>query len=136
MTSMLARRTAVVAATAAVAFSGIALAGSAVTANAAAKAHTSLSIRIGRAAINPGGSDTVSGQLRSWKGGVAGHWIELLDKPKGTTTWSKLAAHRAGRHGFISFEVTPSVTTRYVLAFAGNKRERASRSAVGTVRVL
>jgi hypothetical protein len=136
MTSTLPRRTAAVTALAVAAFSGVALVGAAVSATAAPRANTSLSIRVARGAINPGGGDAITGFLRSPRGHVAGRRIELLGRAKGTTTWTKDAVHRTGPRGGVAFQVTPSVTTRYVLAFPGNKRQQPTRSAVGLVRVL
>jgi hypothetical protein len=135
MTFTIPRRTAAVTALAVAAFSGVALVGSAVSANATAKVHTSLSIRSVHAGINPGGSDEIIGSLHARDGRVAGHRIELLSKANGTTTWAKAKEHRTGAHGNIAFEVTPAVTTRYRLAFPGNKLQQASQSGVVTVRV-
>jgi hypothetical protein len=113
----------------------VALAGAAVSASAAPKAATSLSIREAHQAINPGGSDAVIGALHSRRGHVGGRLVELLAKPSGATTWTMAAKHRTARHGRIAFEVTPTVTTRYRLAFLGNPLQRASRSGVVAVRV-
>jgi hypothetical protein len=135
MTSTLARRTVVVATLAATAFSGVAVAGAAVSAGAAAKSHTSLSIRVAHGSINPGGSDVVTGTLSSADRHVSGRRIVLLAKPAGTTTFTKDKAHRTSANGRIGFEVTPAVTTRYELAFRGNKLQQPSHSGVVTVRV-
>lgn len=129
------RRTAAVTALAVAAFSGVALVGAAASASAPHRAHTSLSIRVANPSINPGGGDVVSGSLFARDGHVAGHRVELLSKANGTTTWTKDKVHRTGRHGGIGFEVSPAVTTRYQLAFLGNKFQQPSRSAVGVVRV-
>jgi hypothetical protein len=136
MTSTLPRRTAAVTALAVAAFSGVALAGAAVSASAAPKAHTSLSIRAAKNAINPGGGDTISGDLRARAGHNAGRRIALLEKAKGTTTWTKDAVHRTGRQGFVAFAVSPTATTRYRLQFFGNKFQQGTRSGVVMVRVL
>jgi hypothetical protein len=135
MTLTLPRRTAAVTALAVAAFSGVAIVGAAASANAAPKAHTSLSIRVAQPSINPGGGDVISGNLNSRRGHVAGRWIELLAKPAGATTWTKANMHRTGFRGRIGFQVTPTVTTRYELAFAGNKLQQASHSGVVAVRV-
>jgi hypothetical protein len=135
MTSTLPRRTAAVTAIAVTAFSGAALAGAAVSASASAKAHTSLSIRAAKAVINPGGGDFVSGQLRSPAGHTGGVRITLLEKAKGATSWTRDARHRTGPHGQIGFQVVPAATTRYKLAFYGNKVQQGSRSGVVVVRV-
>jgi hypothetical protein len=135
MTSTLPRRTAAVTALAVAAFSGVALAGAAVSASASPRAHTSLSIRAATASINPGGGDFISGNLNSPKGHVAGRWIHLLAKPNGSTTWSQLKMHRTAFRGHVGFQVTPTVSTRYRLAFDGNKFQRGSQSGVVSVRV-
>jgi hypothetical protein len=129
------RRTAAVTALAVAAFSGVALV-SAATASAGFRANTSLSIRIAHGAINPGGGDAITGFLQSPAGHVAGHKVELLAKPQGTPTWTKAMVHRTGVHGGYGFQVTPTVSTRYVVTFLGNKQQKPSRSAVGLVRVL
>jgi hypothetical protein len=134
MTSTLPRRTAAMTALAVAAFSGVALVGAG-AASASPKAHTSLSIRAVKSGINPGGSDQITGDLRARHGHAAGRWIQLLAKPTGTTTWTKSAVHRSGRNGNVGFEITPTATTRYRLAFAGNKFQHASRSGVVVVRV-
>jgi hypothetical protein len=134
MTSTLPRRTAAVTALALTALSGAGIIG-ATAASASPKAHTSLSIRAFKAQINPGGSDQITGELRSGRGGVQGHKIELLSRATGATTWTDAATHFAGRHGDVGFEVTPATTTFYKLKFAGNKFEQGSRSGVVRVRV-
>jgi hypothetical protein len=136
MTSTLPRRTAAVTALAVAAFSGVALAGAAVSASAAQRAHTSLSIRAAKSAINPGGGDTISGDLRSPAGHTSGKRIVLLAKANGTTTWNKEAVHRTGRNGNVGFGVSPASSTRYRLAFRGNKFQQGSQSGVVLVRVL
>jgi hypothetical protein len=133
--STLPRRTAAVTALAVAAFSGVAVAGAAVSANATARAHTSLSIRAARGAINPGGSDVISGSLQSPSGHVADRRIVLLAKLLGAPSWTKDKVHFTGLHGRIAFEVTPDVTTRYMLAFRGNEFQQGSRSGVVSVRV-
>jgi hypothetical protein len=135
MTSTLARRTAAVTALAVTAFSGAALAGTAGSASAAAKAHTSLSIRAATPGINPGGGDKISGDLLAPRGHAANRPVTLLAKPQGTPTWTKQARHRTGKNGQVGFQVTPTIATRYRLAFGGNKHLRASRSGIVVVQV-
>lgn len=130
------RRTAAVAVLAVTAFSGVALSGTAASAHNPPKAHTTLSIRVARAAINPGGGDIVRGNLQSTDGHNAGRRIVLRAHPQGSTGWTKVKRHRTRAHGQVAFQVAPSVTTRYQLVFWGNKRQQASRSGVVTVRVL
>jgi hypothetical protein len=134
MTSTLPRRTAAVTALAVTAFSGVALAGAAVS-SAAARAHTSLSIRAAFTVINPGASDTISGDLRSRSGNTGGHRVALFSKASGATSWTKSAVNRTGRGGHVGFGVTPSTNTRYRLSFFGNKRQQGSRSGVVAVRI-
>src|SRR5271167_293874 len=113
MALSLPRRTAAVTALAVAAFGGVALAGSAVSAGAVPKAHTSLSIRAAQASINPGGSDVIGGNLNARGGHVDGRRIELLSKVPGATAWTTDSVRRTDRRGTVGFEVTPSVTTRY-----------------------
>jgi hypothetical protein len=136
MTSTLPRRTAAVTALAVAAFSGVALVGAAVSAAGTPKAHTSLSIRAARGTINPGGGDTISGDLRSGAGHTDGRQIRLFEKANGATTWTKEADHLTGKNGVVTFAVSPASTTRYRLAFFGNAFQQRSGSGVVTVRVL
>jgi hypothetical protein len=135
MTSTLPRRTAAVTALAVTAFSGVAFVGAAASSAATPKAHTSLSIRSARGAINPGGGDKISGDLRSPAGHTGGRKISLDEKVGGATTWTKDGTHRTDRHGVVAFQVSPTATTRYRLVFAGNKAQQGSVSGVVQVRV-
>jgi hypothetical protein len=135
MSSTLPRRTAALTVFAVTAFSGVALTGAVASAQTH-KAHTSLSIRTIRGAVNPGGGDVVKGQLQSFDGHNAGRRIVLLARPNGAPGWTKAKRHRSGRHGQVAFQVTPSTTTRYQLAFLGNRKQQPCRSGVVTVRVL
>jgi hypothetical protein len=136
MTSRLPRRTAAVTALAVAALSGVAIVGAAVSAAAAPKAHTSLSIRAARGSINPGGGDTITGNLRSAGSNTAGRRILLLSRASGASSWTKDAAHRTGKKGAVGFAVSPPTTTRYRLVFGGNKTQEGSHSGVVAVRVL
>jgi hypothetical protein len=135
MSSSTPRRLAAVSVLAVTAASGIALSGTAASARTTPKAHTSLSIRAQRTAINPGGGDVIAGDLQAFRRHDAGRRITLRARPAGST-WSAVKRHRTGAHGRVTFQVTPTVTTRYQLFFAGNKRQQASHSGVVTVRVL
>jgi hypothetical protein len=135
MSSTLPRRTAALTVFAVTAFSGVALTGAVASAQTH-KAHTSLSIRAIRGAVNPGGGDVVKGQLQSFDGHNAGRRIVLLARPNGAPGFTKVKRHRSGAHGQVAFQVTPSTTTRYQLAFFGNRKQQPSRSGVVTVRVL
>jgi hypothetical protein len=136
MTSALPRRTAAVTVLAVTALSGVALSGAVASAQTAPKAHTTLSIRALRGAINPGGGDVVKGQLQAADGHNAGRRVVLLSHPAGTPDWTKAKRHRTRANGQIAFQVTPSTTTYYQLAFYGNQKQQASRSGVVHVRVL
>jgi hypothetical protein len=137
MTSTLPRRTAAVTALAVTAFSGAAIAGAVTSASAAQRAHSTLSIRSARSVINPGGGDTISGQLQVWGNlGNAGRRVALFSHAKGSGTgWTKLDVHFTGNNGAVGFQVTPATTTRYQLRFWGNKQIQGSRSGVVAVRV-
>jgi hypothetical protein len=136
MRSTLPRRTAAVTALAVATFSGVALAGPALSAAASPRAHTTLSIRSAHGSINPGGSDAITGSLAARGGHVAGRRIVLLSRALGSNTWTKDKVHFTGLHGRVGFEVTPLVTTRYRLAFRGNRFQQGSISGVVQVRVL
>ena len=96
---------------------------------------TSLSIRSAKAAINPGGKDTISGVLLTRRQPLADRLVILKRKPVDATTWQELAAKRTGRHGFVAFAVTPSTRTHYQLVFRGNRSLQPSRSGIVTVNV-
>jgi hypothetical protein len=136
MSSSIARRTAALTVLTVATASGAALTGAVASAQTHHKAHTSLSIRTVRGAVNPGGGDVVRGQLQAFDHHNAGRRIVLLARTAGATSWTKTARHRSGKHGQVAFQVAPASTTRYQLAFAGNNRQQASHSGVVTVRVL
>jgi hypothetical protein len=94
-----------------------------------------LSIRAEHSAINPGGGDVIRGDLQAARHHDAGRRITLRARPTGST-WSAVKRHRTGARGLVSFQVAPTVTTRYQLFFAGNRHQQASHSGVVTVRVL
>ncbi len=136
MTSTRTRRGAALAVLAVTVSSGIALAATyPAAANVAPRAHTSLSIRVARPAINPGGTDVVMGDLAARHHRVAGRAIYLEAKPQGATGWTREARHRTGRHGRVAFRVSPATSTRYRLAFLGNGLQRPTLSGVVGVRV-
>jgi hypothetical protein len=114
--------------------SGVAAAGTA-EARTAARAHTSLSIRLATPSINPGGSDMITGSLRATFGVVVDRRIALLSKTPDATSWTKVTTRWTGPRGHISFEVTPSSTTRYRMAFKGDAVQRPCVSGVVEVRV-
>jgi hypothetical protein len=99
------------------------------------RAHTSLSIRVVRHVINPGGTDIVIGALAARRHHVAHRAVYLESKTEDASAWTKQARHLTGRHGRVAFKVAPTVTTRYRLAFLGNGFQRPSVSGVVAVRV-
>jgi hypothetical protein len=137
MSSFRPRRTAAVALLAVTASSGVALVATDPAAGSVTpRAHTSLSIRVAKPAIQPGGTDRVMGDLAASDHHVAGRVILLQAKPAGTTSWVGEARHRTGRLGRVGFRVSPPSTTRYRLVFRGNGLQRPSVSGVVAVRVL
>jgi hypothetical protein len=136
MSARLARRTAAISIAGLTALGSISLAEATASAHPHAKQHTTLSIRVARGAINPGGGDIVRGDLQARGHHNAGRRIVLRAHPQGATSWTDLQRHRTARHGQVAFQVSPDVTTRYQLVFRGNKRQQASHSGVVTVRVL
>ena len=141
MSARLARRIAAISVAGLTALGSISLAEATASAHPHAKQHTTLSIRVARGAINPGGGDLIRGNLQARNGrhhpnNNVGRRIVLQAHPQGTTTWTDVQRHRTGRHGQVAFQVSPSVTTRYQLLFRGNKRQQASHSGVVTVQVL
>jgi hypothetical protein len=135
MTSTL-RRTAALGVAAVTGFGTVALTTAAASAHTPPKAHTSLSIRAARGAINPGGGDVIRGNLQARGGHNAGRRIVLREHAQGTTAWTNLKRHRTARHGQVSFQVAPTETTVYQLVFFGNRQQQRSHSGVVTVRVL
>lgn len=99
------------------------------------RAHTSLSIRRAKGAINRGGKDIVAGTLRS-NGHVARHQrVVLRREVAGVRHFTSVRAQRSGRHGRVAFVVSPGATSRYRLVFRGSRRLAPSHSGVVTVRV-
>jgi hypothetical protein len=137
MSSSRPRRTAAVALVAMTASSAVALAAAADPAAGSVRprAHTSLSIRVAKPAIPPGGTDVVMGDLAARNHRVAHRVILLEAKPAGTSAWVGEARHRTGRHGRVAFRVTPASSTRYRLVFLGNGVQRPSVSGVVAVAV-
>jgi hypothetical protein len=98
------------------------------------RATTTLSIRLAQRVIQPGDSDTISGDLRSEHHGLANRRVVLQSRMPGAH-WSRAAVARTGEHGFVQFVVTPADTTRYRLVFHGNDRRQPTHSGVVTVHV-
>lgn len=98
--------------------------------------HTSLSIRVARHHVAPGSTDRIGGDLRVAKGqSPAGHTVTLTARAEGETTFSPIGDAATRTHGGVSFSVTPTVTTRYRLVFAGDPANKPSHSGVVRVAV-
>jgi hypothetical protein len=105
-------------------------------ADAAAPAATSLSIRTAHAAVKPGGTDRVRGDL-AVRGSAtpAGRVVTLEARPQGTDAFTPVGTATARTHGGLTLTVTPDVTTRYRWHYAGDTDARPSASGVATIRV-
>jgi hypothetical protein len=130
MSASFPRRSAAVAALAVAASSGIALVAASPAAAADSRVHTSLSIRVEKPGVNPGGGDWISGQLQSRHVSLWDRRVALQDKPAGTTSWVFDKANRTRKDGKVGFQVEPTVNTRYRLVFAGNEKMKPSASGV------
>ncbi|HEX4190329.1 MAG TPA: hypothetical protein VHZ06_04980, partial [Marmoricola sp.] len=134
MFSSLFRRTAVVVALTAGATSLVA-AGTVGTALGAGPHSTSLAIRTAHAAVKPGGTDTVSGNLRVAGQALPGKTVTLEARLAGDTAFLPIATAVSGPAGGVALKVTPAESTRYRWAFAGDGADNASLSGVATVKV-
>jgi hypothetical protein len=105
-------------------------------ADAAAPAATSVSIRTAHAAVKPGGSDKVAGDLGiHGSASPAGRIVTLEARPSGTDTFTPVGTATARTHGGLVLTVMPDVTTRYRWHYAGDTDARPSLSGVATIRV-
>ena len=95
-----------------------------------------LSSAVAAPSINQGSSDTVSGVLSSAAGPAAGRPVVLMAQPSGVSVWQKVASATTASDGSVSFTVTPSTTTRYVLVHHAGYLYTYARSPVVTVTVL
>jgi hypothetical protein len=96
---------------------------------------TSLSIRISRTAIDPGGSAVVSGVLIGARHPLADRRVVLQTRHPGDAGWYDARVRRTGPHGFVAFVVRPATLTRYRLEFRPHPDFRGSRSGVVTLNV-
>lgn len=135
MSATLPRRTAAVAVLAVTAASGVALSATGASARPHFRSHTSLSIRAVHGSINPGGGDVIRGDLQAADRHDAARRVSLVAHATGSEGWTTIGRHRTRLHGQVGFQVTPSITTRYQLRFAGNHKQQPSRSGVVVVRV-
>lgn len=105
-------------------------------ANADTRAATSLSIRTAHAAVKPGGSERVAGDLGvHGTGSPEGRLVTLEARPAGTDSFVPVGTATARTHGGLVLTVAPDVTTRYRWHYAGDTDARPSLSGVATIRV-
>jgi hypothetical protein len=106
------------------------------TASATDRATTSLSIRTVHQAVQPGGTDTVTGDL-AVRGAAssAGRTVTLEAKAKGEDSFTPIAQATTGDHGGLHAKIMPAVTTRYRWHYLGDADTRPSVSGIATVRV-
>ena len=98
-----------------------------------AKLPTNLSIVAAKTHIKPGGSDTISGQLRQGKTPLAGRVVWLFRVVKGKLVGGN--GHLTGKFGRVFFTVKPGSTTHYILVFLGTPKLHATHSGIVTVVV-
>jgi 5-hydroxyisourate hydrolase-like protein (transthyretin family) len=104
------------------------------TAEAAPTTATSLSIRSLHDAVDPQGSDTISGVLDAGQTAVAGQPVLLESRAPGGS-FSQIGSQNTGNDGSVAFTVTPAGKTDYELVYSGNDTYQPSQSAVVTVNV-
>jgi hypothetical protein len=95
---------------------------------------TVLTIGVDHSKITPGEKDSVFGTLSTIsRAPIAGQFVWL-----GTFVKGKLVigiGHLTGKHGGVSFTVSPTATTRYELVYQGSVKYLPSHSGVVTVVV-
>ena len=96
---------------------------------------TSLSIRISRVAVDPGGTAVVSGVLLGAGHPLADRRVILQRRPVGDASWHDARGKRTGPHGFVAFVVRPPTRTHFRLVFLPHPDFRGSRSGVVTLNV-
>ena len=107
------------------------------TAATSAGPHTtSVAIRAANKAVKPGGTTTISGNLRIGSGqALPGKTVALQAKLVGEDEFLPIGTAVTGSRGGVALKVTPAETTRYRWVFAGDAAARASHSGVATVVV-
>jgi len=132
--SMLTRAGSVAAAAAIAATGAIATAGAAGAAtHPARRLPTHLSIVKLRAVAHHQHLTVIAGRLTSFRFPLRGQEV-LLDRRTPGSGWIVAGHERTGRFGDVAFVVSPKVTARYALVFAGTGNFRASQSRVVTVQ--
>jgi hypothetical protein len=123
------------------AVAGLAIAGAlapvtaanAVTTHHVHKAPTQLWIRHHAVPGTGHKSEVITGWLRSRGHGVAAETVYLGSRIA-HAKWTVVTSAATGKHGKVSFTVTPAARTFYVLVFKGDATHRRSRSAVIVLR--
>jgi hypothetical protein len=108
------------------------------TANHVHKAPTHLWIRDHAVPKTGHKSDVIKGLLwtrghRRHPHGLAGATITLESRVP-HAKWAVVSTASTGKHGVVSFTVTPATRTAYVLVFKGDATHRRSHSAVIVLR--
>lgn len=95
----------------------------------------SLSIRLFRSSINPGGTDAISGVLKAGGSTLADKTVLLQSRGHSSDSWSTQASKQTGSHGYVRFLVSPSATRQYRMVFRTTQNIYRAVSAVVTVIV-
>jgi len=90
---------------------------------------TQLSIAQLRAVAHHKPVALIAGRLTSFRFPLPGKEV-FLDRGTPQTGWVVVGRERTGRFGDVAFVVSPKVTARYALVFAGTPQFRASHSRV------
>lgn len=105
-------------------------------ATSAGPSSTSIAVRAANKAVKPGGTTTISGNLRIGSGkALPGKTVTLQARLVGEKEFLPIASTTSGPRGGVALKVTPAETTKYRWVFAGDAAARASRSGVVTVTV-
>jgi hypothetical protein len=91
---------------------------------------TSISIRTLRASVQPGGTDSITGDLAVAGGSASGRLVSLEAHTPGAPGYTPVGDVTAGPNGGISLAVTPDVTTLYRWHYDGATDARPSNSGV------
>lgn len=109
---------------------------------APARAATTLSVKVAKSPVVPGGLDVISGKLTSAGKAVPGKviWLDKIVTVNGKATLvpvdHKVTAPASSKvPGAVAFAIHPVRTTTYELVFAGDKALAGSKSAAVTVKV-
>ncbi|MDO9457320.1 hypothetical protein [Nocardioides sp.] len=97
---------------------------------------TEVSIAVTPGVVDPGGSAVVSGVVTDEDVALAGAPVELRARKAGTKrAFEPIATAVSGTDGSVSFTVTPTRATAYVLVARKTATSQAARSKVATIAV-